>query len=232
MNIEIESRPSYGMAVVTLDKGESITAESGAMVAMSAGVSVDTTFNGTGSGGLVDWLQAAITGLIRKFFAGETLFVNQFRGTKDGQEVLLSPAMVGDVEQYRLADKKRITVQATSYLASTKKVRVDLIWAGFSMLLSKEGAFFLRCRGEGDVLINSYGAIEKVEIDGKYLVDTGHVVAFDGDLQYKIRRVGGWKSTLLSGEGMVLEFSGKGTLWLQTRNINAMVSWITPVLPS
>lgn len=232
MNIEIESRPSYGMAVVTLDKGETITAESGSMVAMSSGVSVDTTFNGTGSGGVVDWIQAAITGLIRKFFAGETLFVNQFRGTKEGQQVLLSPAMVGDVEQYRLADKKRITVQATSYLASTQKVRIDLIWAGFSMLLSKEGAFFLRCYGEGDVLINSYGAIEKIALDGKYLVDTGHVVAFSGDLKYKIRRVGGWKSTLLSGEGMVLEFSGKGELWLQTRNINAMVSWITPVLPS
>ena len=74
--------------------------------------------------------------------------------------------------------------------------------------------------------------VEKVEVDGKYMVDTGHVVAFDGDLKYKIRRVGGWKSTLLSGEGLVLEFSGKGTLWLQTRNINAMVGWITPVLPS
>jgi uncharacterized protein (TIGR00266 family) len=220
------------MAVVTLDKGETITAESGSMVAMSSGVSVDTTFNGTGSGGMMDWVQAAITGLIRKFFAGETLFVNRFRGTRDGQEVLLSPAMVGDVEHYRLADKRRITVQSTSYLASTRKVKIDLVWAGFSMLFSKEGAFFLRCRGEGDLLINSYGAIEKVTIDGKYLVDTGHVVAFDGDLKYKIRRVGGWKATLLSGEGLVLEFSGKGTLWLQTRNINAMVGWITPVLPS
>ena len=81
------------------------------------------------------------------------------------------------------------------------------------------------------MLINSYGAIQKVDVDGKYLVDTGHVVGFNGDLTYKIRRVGGWKSTLLSGEGLVLEFSGKGTLWLQTRNMNAMVGWITPVLP-
>ncbi len=231
MNIEIESRPSYGMAVVTLDNGEQMTAESGAMVAMSSSVRVDTTFNGTGSGGFVDWIQAAITGLIRKFFAGETLFVNRFRSTADGQQIMLSPAMVGDVETYTLADNRRITVQATSYLASTNGVKVDLIWAGFSMLFSKEGAFFLRCRGDGEVLINSYGAIQRVEVDGKYLVDTGHVVGFDGSLTYKIRRVGGWKSTLLSGEGLVLEFSGTGTLWLQTRNMNAMVGWITPVLP-
>jgi uncharacterized protein (TIGR00266 family) len=232
MNIDIESRPSYGMAVVTLDKGEQITAESGAMVAMSSGLRVDTTFNGTGSGGVFDWLQAALTGLIRKYMAGETLFVNNFRSTGDGQQVMLAPAMVGDVEQYKVSGENRITVQATSYLASTKGVRIDLIWAGFSMLFSKEGAFFLRCRGEGDVLINSYGAIEKVEIDGRYIVDTGHVVGFSGDLKYKIRRVGGWKATILSGEGLVLEFSGKGSLWLQTRNINAMVSWITPVLPA
>ena len=232
MEIEIEAKPSFGMAVVTLNKGESITAESGSMVAMSNGVQVNTTFNGTGSGGFLDWIQAAFTGLVRKFLAGETLFVNQFRGTADGQQVMLAPAMVGDVERHTLVPAGGLTVQSTSYLASTKRVSVDLIWGGFSMLFSKEGAFFLRCRGEGDVLINSYGAIQKVEIDGKYRVDTGHVVAFEGDLRYQVRRVGGWKATLLSGEGLILEFSGKGVLWLQTRNLNALVSWITPVLPS
>jgi len=231
MQIEIESKPSYAMAVVTLDKGEQITAESGSMVAMSSGMGVNTTFNGTGSGGFMDWIQAAITGLIRKFFAGETLFVNEFSGTDVGQQVLLSPAMAGDIDQYTVTSDAPITVQSSSYLASTKKVSIDLIWAGFSMLFSKEGAFFLRCRGDGELLINSYGAIEKVAIDGSYMVDTGHVVAFSGDLKYTIRRVGGWKSTLFSGEGLVLEFKGTGTLWLQTRNLNAMVGWITPNLP-
>jgi len=230
MKIDIESKPSYGMAVVTLDKGEKLIAESGAMVAMTDGLMVDTTFNGTGGGGLLDWLQAAFVGLVRKFLAGETMFVNHFKAKQDGEQVMLAPTMVGDVVVESTRDGP-ITVQATSYLASTPKVAIDLIWGGFSMLFSGEGAFFLRCKGDGDVLINAYGAIEKRPVDGKYVVDSGHVVAFEGDLKYTIRRVGGWKSTLLSGEGLVLEFTGKGTLWLQTRNMGSLLAWITPILP-
>ena len=136
MQIELESKPSFGMAVITLDQGEEITAESGCMVAMSNQVSVDTTFNGTGGGGLIDFLQAAFVGLVRKFLAGETMFVNTFKSRGAGQQVMLAPAMSGDVEQVTLDGQRAITVQAGSYLASTKGVKEDLIWGGFSMLLS------------------------------------------------------------------------------------------------
>jgi len=83
----------------------------------------------------------------------------------------------------------------------------------------------------GQLLINSYGAIEKIDIDGTYVVDTGHLVAWQGELEWSIRKAGGWKATMLSGEGLVLEFEGKGTLWLQTRNLGSLVSWIRPQLP-
>ena len=232
MQIELESRPSFGMAVVTLQSGEEITAESGAMVAMSPQVSVDTTFNGTGSGGLMDFLQAAFVGLVRKFLAGETMFANTFKATGADQQVMLAPAMSGDVVAISLDGQREITVQAGSYLASTKGIKEDLIWGGFSMLFSGEGAFFLKCSGSGELIINSYGAIEKVEVDGSYRVDTGHVVAFEGDLRYAIKKAGGWTASVLSGEGLVLEFTGKGTVWLQTRNLSALVGWISPHLPS
>ena len=74
--------------------------------------------------------------------------------------------------------------------------------------------------------------IERIEVDGDYKVDTGHVVAFQGDVSYQLSRVGSWKSTLLSGEGFTMEFTGKGTVWIQTRSLGAMVGWITPNLPS
>ncbi len=230
MNIEIDSRPSYGMAVVRLNQGESIQAEGGSMVAMSGGLDVDTRLNGTGAGWL-GWLTAAFTALVRRFLVGETLFVNHFRANRDGQEVMLAPALVGDVTHLELDGARRITVQASSYLASTKGIDVELVWGGFSMLFGGEGVFFLRCGGKGDLLINAYGAIEKVEIDGSYVVDSGHVVAFEGALTHSIRRVGGWKATLLSGEGLVLEFKGTGTVWMQTRNVGSLLGWISPFLP-
>jgi uncharacterized protein (AIM24 family) len=40
------------------------------------------------------------------------------------------------------------------------------------------------------------------------------------------------KSLLFSGEGLVLEFTGRGKLWIQSRNINQLVGWITPLLRS
>jgi len=229
MKVDVEARPSYGMAVVTLDKGETFVSESGAMVAMSSGLSVDTKFNGTGTG-FIGWFKAMLAGMARKFLAGESMFVNHFTADTDGQQVMLAPALVGDVERIRMKGRT-VTVQATSYLASGTGVNVSLVWGGFSMLFGGEGAFFLECSGKGPLLINSYGAIEKLEVDGGYIVDTGHVVGWEGDLTYKIKKAGGWKSTLLSGEGLVLEFTGKGTLWLQTRNLSSLIGWLTPQLP-
>ncbi|MCO4771717.1 MAG: TIGR00266 family protein [Deltaproteobacteria bacterium] len=231
MKVDVESRPSYGLAVVTLNKGETFISESGAMVAMSSGLKVDTKFNGTGDGSFMGKMRAMLVGLARKFLAGESLFINQFDATTDGQQVMLAPTLVGDVEKIKMTGGRKITVQATSYLASGKNIEVGLIWGGFSMLFGGEGAFFLECTGKGPLLINSYGAIEKVEITGGYIVDTGHVVGWEGDLTYKIKKAGGWKSTLLSGEGLVLEFTGTGTLWLQTRNLGSLLGWITPQLP-
>jgi len=229
MQIELEARPSYGMAVVHLDKGEQFVAEAGAMVAMSPSMSADPRFNGTGGAGFMGKLKAALAGLARKFLAGESMFVNHFEATADGQTVMLAPALVGDVVHESLGGRT-ITVQASSYLASTPDVEVALVWGGFSMLISGEGAFFLKCSGSGDLLINAYGAIEKMEVDGSYIVDTGHVVAFEGDLTYTVRKAGGWKSAMLSGEGLVQEFTGTGTLWLQTRNLGGLVGWLRPLL--
>lgn len=231
MQIDLEARPSYGLAVVTLNKGEKITAESSAMVAMSSGLTSDTHFNGAGSGGAVDWMKAAIAGLARKFLAGETMFANTFTANQDGQQVMLAPALVGDVEHVKLDGARAITVQATSYLASTPGVTTSLVWGGLSMLFGGEGAFFLKCTGTGDLVVNAYGGIEKIEVTDGYIVDSGHVVAWEGDLTYSLRKAGGWKSAMLSREGLVLEFKGKGTIWMQTRNLGAFIGWISPFLP-
>ncbi len=65
----------------------------------------------------------------------------------------------------------------------------------------------------------------------KITLDTGHVVAFDESVQYSVRKVGGWKSTILSGEGLVTDFVGPGRLWLQTRSSADLIAWLTAKLP-
>ena len=63
-------------------------------------------------------------------------------------------------------------------------------------------------------------------------MDTGHVVAFDAAVQYKVRKAGSWKSTLLGGEGLVTDFTGPGRVWLQTRSSSDLIGWITSRLPA
>lgn len=238
MEIEIEGRPSFGMAVVHLDPGETISAEAGAMVAMSHDLSVHVGFLG-GRRGIFRWMWAAFVGVLRRMFAGESLMVNTFISKEDAGNVMLAPAIVGDVEQIPLQSSDRILVQAGSYLASTEDVRVGMRFAGITMWFMGEGGVFLSCkgspesdeRGGGTVLINSYGAIERVDIDGTYVVDNGHVVAWTAGLKYRVGTIGGLWATTFSGEGLVIRFRGKGTIWLQTRDLPALVDWVKPYFP-
>jgi uncharacterized protein (AIM24 family) len=49
---------------------------------------------------------------------------------------------------------------------------------------------------------------------------------------FGVRKVGGWKSTLLSGEGLVVDLTGPGTATLQTRSEDALLGWLIPKLPN
>ena len=67
-------------------------------------------------------------------------------------------------------------------------------------------------------------------VAGKFTVDTGHLVAFEPSLEYSIGGMGNLKSTFLSGEGLVIKFQGNGKVWVQTRTLDGLASWLTPRL--
>ena len=96
---------------------------------------------------------------------------------------------------------------------------------------SGESLFLIKCSGNGDLWFNTYGALFEVEVDGEYLIDTGHIVAFTEGLDYSISKIGGYKSLFFSGEGFVCRFKGKGKIWAQTRKIGALVNWVYPFRP-
>ena len=92
--------------------------------------------------------------------------------------------------------------------------------------------FWVRCSGTGDLFLSSFGAIYEVDVQGEYTVDTGHIVAFDASLQYSVRKFGNWKSTMLGGEGFVVELTGPGSVWIQTRSIQSFAGFLAPFLPT
>lgn len=91
----------------------------------------------------------------------------------------------------------------------------------------------LEASGTGTLMVSSYGAIyEKTLSAGeKYVVDTSHLVAFEGTMNVQPKPIGGLKSTLFSGEGLVIELTGPGTIYIQTRSPQALINWIIPQLP-
>jgi uncharacterized protein (TIGR00266 family) len=126
-----------------------------------------------------------------------------------------------------------LLVQSTSYLASSPQLTVDTRWAGAKGFFAKEGLFLLKISGLGHLFVSSYGAIHEVVLGAgqSYTLDNGHMVAFDESVSYNVRRVGGVKSTLFSGEGLVCTFTGPGRVFLQTRSEDSFLSWLIPHLP-
>ena len=217
MEISIEHRPSYALAVCRLAEGEQVRAESGAMISMSSNVSIETQ-----TGGVMKGLKRALLGR-------ESLFQNLFTARGAPGEVTLAPTLPGDILHLTLNGE--LMIQGTSYIASSPSIELDTSFSGFKGFFSGEGAFMLKASGSGDLLINAFGAIHEVEVDGEYVVDTGHIVAFEPALDYKVGRVGGWVATFFSGEGLVCRYQGKGKLWLQSRNPGEYGSLVGGQLP-
>lgn len=219
MQFEIKHSPSFASLFLTLAKGDKVRTESGSMVAMSEDMNISTK----AYGGL-------FKALIRKMLGGESVFMNTFEPGKDGGELVLSPTIPGEIRHVEL-NKQELIIQSTSFLASDPDVSLKTKYGGLKSMLSGEGLFLLSAKGTGNLWFNSYGNIVEVDVDGGYVVDTGHIVAFEPTLSFKTKKVGGLKATLFSGEGFVANFSGKGKLYIQSRTINSLVNWVTPLLP-
>jgi uncharacterized protein (TIGR00266 family) len=162
---------------------------------------------------------------------GESFFVNTFRAGEPG-ELTLAPSLPGDICDLELRGQA-IYVQSGSYIASSPEIEVDTKWGGAKTFFSREGLFLLKISGNGMVFISSYGAIHEIELEigQKYIVDTGHMVAFEEGVGYSVKKVGGLKSTLFSGEGLVCELTGPGKIMIQSRSEDAFLSWLIPRIP-
>jgi uncharacterized protein (TIGR00266 family) len=139
--------------------------------------------------------------------------------------------MMGDIVTYTLSGTD-LVIQSTSYLASTGNVSVDLGFQGFKSIFSGEAIFWLTASGTGLVLLNSFGSIYEVDVDGEYIVDTGNIVAFEKTLSFSITKPGSsWLGALMGGEGFVCRFKGKGKLYCQTHNPRTFGQLIGSQLP-
>lgn len=82
--------------------------------------------------------------------------------------------------------------------------------------------------GDGQVWYGAYGALIEKSIDGEYIVDTSHLVAYEEGIQLKLQLASGIFSSFFGGEGLVTRVTGKGKIIVQTRSLSGLAGWINP----
>jgi len=218
MKYQIKYSPSYSMLVVNLEQGEQITGESGAMTYMSPSMEVRTRKR-----------ESSILGtLATSLIGGQSFFVNDYVAAGGAGEIGLVAAPVGDVTKLDVQPGKGYIIQRSSYLASSQSIDLDVRWEGFTKGLFGQGLFMIKTSGQGDLFINTFGAIDRHELSSEQelVVDNFHLVGFSDSCGYSVEKLGGWKETLLSGEGLVTRIRGPGEVYIQTKNLREFADWI------
>jgi uncharacterized protein (TIGR00266 family) len=166
----------------------------------------------------------------RKLLGGESLFQNTFTSHGPGQRLFLAAAAEGDMRALVLSAGEEFFLTSGAYVAHIgEHLVIDTKFGGARGFFSGVGIFMLRIVGPGTLFFSSYGAIHPVAVgsDG-YTVDTGHIVGFESGLSYRVRPFNGFKGLFFSGEGLIADFSGQGTVYVQTRNASSLTAFLHP----
>ncbi len=219
----IEHQGAFALAVIQLQAEQAISAEAGAMVSMSSNIDLQSSLKG------------GVFGALKRAVGGESAFVSTFTAHGGPGEVTFAPGAPGDVAGIEMQNQN-FMVQSSSYLAGDTSLTVDTKFGGAKSFFGGEGLFVLNISGAGLLLVSSFGSIHRRTLrpGEQYVVDTGHLVAWEGHLQYTIRKAAksGYLRSFLSGEGMVAEFTGPGEILIQTRNLAAFAGMLKPFFPS
>lgn len=215
---------AYSTLEVLLDKGEKFVSESGLFVSGSGNVDIDVTAKPKGQGGLL--------GGLKRLVSGDSFFMSTYTAEDGPGEVLLAPVLPGEVRVIELDGSRKWMCAGASFMACGPDVTLDTKFQGLSGFLSGESIFFVEAGGRGPLVVGAFGQIRELVSDGDLVIDTGHLVAFEEGMEYRITKAGGsWISSWLAGEGFVMRFSGKGRVLVQSHNPTEFGREIGPMLP-
>ncbi len=190
-------------------------------MAMQGPVDMSTTTRQKSGGGLIKG--------IKRLFSGESFFLNHFTA-RNISEVWLGTPLPGDILVHELKGD-RLVISGGGFVACEPSIQIDLEWQGLKSVFSGEGIFWVKAKGSGKVIVNSFGFIYPIDVDGEYIVDTGHIVAFEETLNFEISKASkSWIDAFLSGEGFICRFKGKGRVWCQSHNPRSYGQELTPYL--
>lgn len=222
MKHEVLAGKTFPLLKIYLDQGESVKAESGAMVAMTR----DLSLHGKVDGGVFKG--------IARMFSGESFFMQKLSADKGPGWALLASAAPGEIGVIEIEAGREWTVQKNGFLAATMDVEVSTKVQGLAKgMFSGEGFFVVKISGKGTAFLSTYGAIYTIDIPKgeDLLIDNGHLVAWESNMRYEITKgASSWVSSVTSGEGVACRFMGPGRVLLQTRNPRDLAAWLSPYM--
>jgi uncharacterized protein (TIGR00266 family) len=225
MQVQLRHNPSFTVARCVLDPNEPLRVEAGAMIAHSAGVTLESKAQG-----------GVMAGLKRSVLGGGSFFVTTYTAPPRGGWVDVAGVLPGDTVPIDVTPQQPFFLRRGSWIANSHGVQVDTQWGGMANLFGGEGGFGYRASGQGEALVSIYGAVDIMDLEANEVVtiDTGHVVAYDLSLRFAMRRAvqGRSMQSLKSGEGWVFDFTGPGRVLLQSRNPEAFAQWVGELAPS
>lgn len=223
MRYSIEGEP-LPVVICTLDSGETMITESGAMSWMTPNMKMETTSNG------------GFGKMLGRMFSGESMFQNRYTAQGGEGMIAFASSFPGSIRAYEIGPGQEIVVQKKAFLASSDSVELSVFFQKKvgSGLLGGEGFIMQKLSGRGIAFLEFDGFIKEYELQAgqQIIVDTGYLAAMSSTCQVDIQTVPGVKNALFGGEGIFnTVVTGPGHVWLQTMPITQMAGALIPFLP-
>ena len=209
---------------VTLNRGESMYSQKGAMVWQTEGINMTTNARG------------GVMKSLGRMFTGESIFMNTYTADMDGAKVAFASTVPGDIVGIDLGEHPRgFTMQKNSFLCAEPGVDVSIAFTKkFSAgLFGGEGFILQKAAGNGILFLEVDGdPIEKVLAPGEVLkVNIGNVVGFENTVSYEIETIKGLGNIFLGGEGLFLtRLVGPGKVIIQSQNFSEFAGRIISLI--
>lgn len=218
-----EGGSGFKNVILQLRQNEGIQAEGGAMNYMMNNIKIKTT---SGSN---------ILSGFGRLLSGSTFFYNLFINEGNNvADISLAGVNPGNVGCFYIPAGKSIQLVSSTYVCSTVNLKVTGV-AKTGGIITGYGLFYVNVTAEqtpGLVWINSFGDIIKQTLkqNDKISIDNGVLLGYDSTIKMHTSTVGGIKSTLFSGEGLITQIINENinpiTIYLQGRSNSAYMEYI------
>lgn len=211
------------VVICSLENGESMFNESGAMCWMSPNMEMNTSGGGIGK-------------MFGRMFSGESMFQNIYTARGGNGMIAFASSFPGSIRAVDITPGSSLVVQKAGFLAAEAGVDLSVFFqkkagAGF---FGGEGFIMQKLSGQGTAFLEIDGAAVEYDLapGQKMIIDTGYLAAMTETCSIELQAVKGAKNALFGGEGFFnTVITGPGHIILQTMPVSKTAMCMYQYMP-